>query len=299
MQLIKRRNPRREAVEQHRTQYLFLAAQLFTSPSAYWHALRRLHVTVAPGRSWAPCTCLIANLTIDDLVRFFAEHGVSEEQADNVFEYAYQWLANAIADQPSQSAEIQSVLDEVNLAISEAGNKPPQGHGVQWWHPFFRQPAQLYAGQLPADERAALIAQYGPFEEPIKDSAILDPDYVGAIGASQHQSAPSDTVLLGPTSPESSIGLPASRPMTCTRDLDSEMESGVAPSAPPASSVPPLPAARDTHASTAQPPATSLLMSLKFVSHDAPIARIDNALLYDDLYAQTLPYGNDTLMDDS
>jgi hypothetical protein len=68
MQLIKRRNPRCEAVEQHRTQYLFLAAQLFTSPSAYWHALRRLHLTVAPGQSWAPCTCPIANLTIDDLV---------------------------------------------------------------------------------------------------------------------------------------------------------------------------------------------------------------------------------------
>jgi len=205
----------------------------------------------------------------------------------------------AVADRPSQSAEIQSVLDEVNITISEAGNKPPQGHGVQWWHPFFRRPAQLYAGQLPADEHAALVAQYGPFEEPIEDSAILDPDYVGAIGASQHQSAPSDTVLLGHTSPESSIGPPASRPMTHTTDPDSEMESGVAPSTPPASSAPPLPAARDTHASTAQPPATSSSMSLTFIHHDVPIACIDNALPYDDLYAQTLPYGDDTTMDDS
>jgi hypothetical protein len=68
MQLIKWRNPRREAVEQHQTQYLFLAAQLFASPSAYWHDLWRLHVTVAPSRSWAPCACPIANLTIDDLM---------------------------------------------------------------------------------------------------------------------------------------------------------------------------------------------------------------------------------------
>jgi hypothetical protein len=98
MQLIKRRNSRREAVEQHRTQYLFLAAQLFTLPSAYWHALRRLHLTVAPGQSWAPCACPIANLTINDLVQFFAKQGVSEEQADNVFEYAYQWLTKAVAD---------------------------------------------------------------------------------------------------------------------------------------------------------------------------------------------------------
>jgi len=232
-------------------------------------------------------------------VRFFAEQGVSEEQADDAFEYVYQWLAKAVADRPSQSAEIQLVLDEVNLTISEAGNKPPQGHGVQWWHPFFRQPAQLYAGQLPADERTALVAQYRPFKEPIEDSAILDPDYVGAIGASQHQSAPSDTVSLGHTSPESSIGPPASRPMTRTTDPDSEMESGVAQSTLPASSAPPLPAARDAHTSTAQPPATSLSMSLKFVSHDVPIARIDDTLLYDDPYTQTLPYGDDTLMDDS
>jgi len=65
------------------------------------------------------------NLTIDDLMRFFAEQGMSEEQADDVFEYAYQWLTKAVADQPSQSAEIQSVLAEVNLTISKAGNKPP------------------------------------------------------------------------------------------------------------------------------------------------------------------------------
>jgi hypothetical protein len=278
---------------------LFLAAQLFVLPSAYWHALRWLHLTVAPSRSWAPCACPIANFTINDLVRFFAEQGVSEEQADDVFEYAYQWLAKAVADQPSQSAEIQSVLDEVNLTISEAGNKPPRGHGVQWWHPFFRRPAQLYVGQLPADERTALVAQYRPFKEPVEDSAILDPDYVRAIGASWHQSAPSDTVSLGHTSPESSIGLPASRPMTHTTDPDSKMESGVVLSTPPASSTPPLPAARDAHTSTAQPPATSSSMLLKFVSHDVPIARSDDALPYDDPYAQTLPYSDDTPMDDS
>jgi len=216
-----------------------------------------------------------------------------------VFEYAYQWLTKAIADRPSQSAEIQSVLDEVNLAISEAGNKPPRGHGVQWWQPFFRRPAQLYAGPLPADERTALVTQYRPFNEPVEDSAILDPDYDGAIGTSRHQSAPSDTVSLGHTSPESSIGPPASRPMTCTTDPDSEMESGVAPSTLPASSMPPLLAARDAHASTAQPPVTSLLMSLTFVSHDVPIAHIDDALPYDNPYAQTLPYGDDTTMDNS
>jgi hypothetical protein len=148
-------------------------------------------------------------------------------------------------------------------------------------------------------EHAALIAQYRPFDEPVEDSAILDLNYVGAINASRHQSAPSDTVSLGHTSPKSSIGPPASRPMTHTTDPDSEMESGVAPNAPPASSALPLPAAMDTHAPMAQPPATSSLMSLTFVRHDVPIARIDDVLPYNDLYTQTLPYSDDTPMDDN
>jgi hypothetical protein len=125
MQLIKWRNPCPEVAEQQRTQYVFLAAQLFASLSVYWHALQRLCLTVVPGRTWTPYASSIANLTVDDLVRFFAMQGVDEEQADNAFEYMYQWLTKAIIDRPSQSAEIQSVLDEVNLAISEAGNRPP------------------------------------------------------------------------------------------------------------------------------------------------------------------------------
>ena len=155
MQLIKRRNPRPKVAEQQRTQYLFLAAQLFASPSVYWHALQRLRVTVVPSQTWSPYAGSIANLTIDDLMRFFAAHRVDEEQADDVFEYTYQWLTKAMINRPSQGAEIQSVLDEVNLAISEAGNRPPRGYGVQWWQPFFRRPAQLYAGPMPADECAA------------------------------------------------------------------------------------------------------------------------------------------------
>jgi hypothetical protein len=299
MQLIKEHNPRPEAAEWQRTQYLFLATQLFASPSAYWHALRQLHLTIVPGWLWAPYACPIANLTIDDLMPFFAEQGVTEEQADDVFEYAYQWLTKAVTDRPSQSAEIQSVLAEVNLAISEAGNRPPRGHGVQWWQPFFRWPAQLYVGPLPAAEHTALIAQYGPFDEPIEDSAILDLNYVGAIDASRHQSAPSDTVSLGHTSPESSISPPASRPMIRTTDPDSAMESGVAPSAPPASSTLPLLAALDAHAPLAQPSATSSTMSLTFVRHNVPEVHIDDALPYNDPYTKPLPYGNDTPMDDS
>jgi hypothetical protein len=256
------------------------------------------HATMANGQLWTPYDGLIANLTIDDLARFFAAQGVTEEEVNNMFEYAYQWLTIAATKQISQMPEIQSLLGEVNLAIHKAGNRPPPGDSVQWWQPQFLQPAQLFSGQLPADEHATLITQYGPFDEPVEDSAILDLKYVGTIEASQHQLVPSDTVSLGHTSTESSISPPASRPMTCTTDLDSEMESGVAPSMLPASSVLPLPAtAQDTHAPLAQTSVTSSSMLLTFIHPAMPIVCIDNAPPYKDLYAQTLPYGNDTPMD--
>jgi hypothetical protein len=190
---------------------------------------------------------------------------------------------------------MRSTSQLARLAISCHGDMASSGGN----HSLDGQPSCMWDNYQWMNALPSSPSTGRPFEEPVEDSAILDPDYVGAIGASWHQSAPSDTVSLGHTSPESSIGLPASRPMTRTTDPDSEMESGVALSALPASSAPPLPAARDTHVSTAQPPATSSSMSLKFVSHDAPIARIDDALPYDDPYAQTLPYGDDTLMDDS
>jgi hypothetical protein len=252
-----------------------------------------------PGRSWTPYNGSIENLTIDDMARFFAAQGVTEEDANDVFEYAYQWLTIAATQRLSQSAEIRSLLGEVNLTICEAGNRPPPANGVQWWQPQFLRPAQLYAGQLPAADRDALVTQYGPFDEPPEDSTILDLEYIGTIEASRHQSVPSDTVSLGHTSPESSIGPPASRLMAHTTDPDSEMESGVAPSVPPASSALPLPAmVQDAHAPLAQTSATLSSMSLTFVQHDAAIARIDDGLPYDDPYAKTLPYGDDTPMDD-
>jgi hypothetical protein len=98
MQLIKRRNPHPEVAEQQRTQYVFLAAQLFASPSIYWHALQQLRLTIVPSQTWTPYAGSIANLTIDNLVQFFAAQGVDEEQADNVFEYTYQWLTKAMID---------------------------------------------------------------------------------------------------------------------------------------------------------------------------------------------------------
>jgi len=49
MQLVKQCNPRPEVAEQQQTQYVFFAAQLFMSPSVYWHALWWLCLSVVPG----------------------------------------------------------------------------------------------------------------------------------------------------------------------------------------------------------------------------------------------------------
>jgi hypothetical protein len=190
------------------------------------------------------------------------------------------------------------LLGEVNLAICKAANRLPPDNSVQWWQLLFLWPAQLFAGQLPVDERTTLVAQYSPFNQPVEDSAILNLKYIRTIEASWHQSVPSDTVLLGHTSPESSISLPASRPMAHTTDPDSKMESGVAPSMPPASSALPLLAmAQDAHMPLAQTSVTLSSMSLSFICPAVPIMCIDDTLPYEDPYTQTLPYGNDTPMD--
>ena len=87
--------------------------------------------------------------------------------------------------------------------------------------------------------------------------------------------------------------------MTRTTDQDSEMESSVDPSMPPASSTLPMPApANEDHSSLDLTSTTSQTMSLTFVQHNEPMAHIDDKLPYADPYVQTLPYGDDTPMDD-
>jgi len=67
----------------------------------------------------------------------------------------------------------------------------------------------------------------------------------------------------------------------------------------PASSTLPFPAAaQDAHASLAQTSATPSSMSLTFVCQAMPILCMDDNPPYEDLYAQTLPYSDDTVMDD-
>jgi len=86
-----------------------------------------------------------------------------------VFEYAYQWLTIATTQRISQTAEIQSLLGEVNLTIHKASNRLPPGNGVQWWQPLFLQPAQLFAGQLPVDE---CVAVQGPVHTNSNDTPM-------------------------------------------------------------------------------------------------------------------------------
>jgi len=165
-----------------------------------------------------------------------------------MFEYMYEWLTIAATERLSQMSEIQSFLGEVNLAIRKASNRPPPVNSMQWWHPQFLQPAQMFAGPMPADECATLIAKYGPFDEPVRDTAILDPDYVGTLK------------LAGINwSLQILFCWATSAPVLVTHTTDPEMKSGIAPSVPPASSVLLLPAmAQDAHVPLAQ---TSMTLS--------------------------------------
>jgi len=177
--------------------------------------------------------------------------------------------------------------------LCEFGNWVPPVNGEQWWYPQFLRPEQWFtheecAHQLNTAQSTTIAEQYGssPFANTVGCITQQNPDYAGALEASQHQAAPSDTISVGHTSPESSTSPPASRPVTCITDLDSEMESSV-DSVPPASSTLSMPApANEDHSSLDQPSTMSSLMSLTFVCLDKLITHIDNELPYDDPYAQ-------------
>jgi len=174
-------------------------------------------------------------------------------------------------------------------------NQTPPANGEQWWHAWFLWPEQPLTQQehtqwLNAAQATAIAEQYGrgPFTNTVGRIAQQNSKYTGTLEASQHQAASSDTVLLGHTSPKLSTGPPASRLVTHITDLDSEMESSVDPSVC-------LPVAH-FHC---WPSMTSTSMSLTIIHPDEPIACIDDKLLYDNRYAKTLPYGDDTPMDDT
>jgi hypothetical protein len=68
----------------------------------------------------------------------------------------------------------------------------------------------------------------------------------------------------------------------------------------PASSTLTMPApASEDHSSLDLTSTTSQLMLLTFIQPNKPMACINNEFSYVNLYAQTLPYGNDTPMDDA
>jgi hypothetical protein len=118
-------------------------------------------LTIEHGKSWLSLPGSVDNLTTDNLTRFFASQGITEEEAEDAYEYAYQWLTTAATSQPSQAGEIQPLLDQVNLAICKVGGRTPHDHSEQWWHPWFLWADQLLARLLPVAQAVAITEQFG------------------------------------------------------------------------------------------------------------------------------------------
>jgi len=143
-----------------------MAVQLFTSLNAYYEAIQCLHLTVEHGHLWMPFPSLVDNLTTDDLTCFLTTQGITKEEANNAYEYTYWWLTTAATTQPSQDGEIQLLLDQVNLAILEAGGRTPHANSKKWWQPQFLRPDQVLACMLPVAQSATITEQYGSGPSP-------------------------------------------------------------------------------------------------------------------------------------
>ena len=139
-----------------------------------------------------------------------------------------------------------------------------------------------------------------PFANTIGHIAQQNPQYAGTLDTSWHHVVPSDTTMLGSTSPESSTTLPASSAATHTTDPESSVGSGVDLSILPASSMLPLLATADESNSWSDLTSMTLYStSLTFVRPNKQLACIDHELPYDDLYDELLPYSPGTPMDDA
>jgi len=78
-------------------------------------------------------------------------------------------------------------------------------------------------------QSASITEWFGssPFANTIGHIAQQNPQYAGTLDTSWHHVVPSDTTMLGSTSPESSTTLPASSAATHTTDPESSVGSGV------------------------------------------------------------------------
>jgi hypothetical protein len=82
-------------------------------------------LTIKCGHLYLCYPGLVDNLITNDLAHFFTSQGVTEKEANNMYEYTYRRFTTSTKTQSSQSEDIAPVLEQVNEAPREVNNRLP------------------------------------------------------------------------------------------------------------------------------------------------------------------------------
>lgn len=121
--------------ESHQSAYTRKAVELVATPGYYQCILQEQDISVeqAPAeqrRYDRPLT----NITPDDVVSFFASQEVTLAQVNDAWEFAVNWIQDAVTN-PAECAELLENIDDV---VDFNGYEPPSIHPHlerDWWRP--------------------------------------------------------------------------------------------------------------------------------------------------------------------
>jgi len=121
----------------HRTQSAFLihAAQLISTPGLYWHLIDDLRLTIAMTPRVTPAQ-MSDNITVEDMVRFFAGDGITIPQISDLFEWGQTALAgwSAGSDASRQTEAMQAmILTCKQMSHDDWDRTVPLE--PRWWYP--------------------------------------------------------------------------------------------------------------------------------------------------------------------
>src|SRR5215475_11297698 len=94
--------------DRNRTIFALRVCQLFVHPDLY----ENLEGTrIGPVKEPTPYPGSLDNLSIENVTRHYALHGMTLAQADDAYTYAHHWLSDNIERWPSQADEIKQSLE--------------------------------------------------------------------------------------------------------------------------------------------------------------------------------------------
>jgi hypothetical protein len=66
---------------------------------------------------------------LSNIAKFYAEHGITVDMADDVFSFVLEWMKASRSIRPSQADEINGILSHALSKLEEHEDGPPRSMG--------------------------------------------------------------------------------------------------------------------------------------------------------------------------